>query len=691
MLLRACLCVVLMIVAAAGVFAAEKKPFGPNEISKIKRVGDLALSPDGKWVAYLVTETMMARNKRRSHIYVVATAGGDPRVLTVGAKGDGHPVWTPDGRSLGFVSSRDKGSQVYLMPFDQGGEPRKLTNFPLGIDEFAFTPDGKGLVFAARTYLSCKENLLCIKKQDAALRADPVSAVVHERLLYRHWDTYEDGKVQHLFYQPLGRKQEPEEPRDITPELGWDALSFWLLSAGREFDVTPDSEYVYFAGTQEDEQATTYNHDIYRASIKDGKVEKITDNPASDMLPRVSPDGRYLAWRGSTRVGYESDRYQLMLRELDSGKERSLTPDTDLSVGNVTWSPDSKKIYFEAEEKAHINLYEVDLQGRSVTPVVGPERSGPGYHLMVQVDPKRKFFVYLYRTIDMLYEIYRCRIDGSRPEALTAVNAEVYATYHIPTAEEVWFNGAEGAKVHGFVVKPIDYDPDKRYPLMVRVHGGPQQMFGYAFRYEFAVFSSAGYFVFFCNPRGSTGYGQEFSDGVRGDWGGKPVDDLKAGVAHVLEKYPAIDPARVGAWGGSYGGFIVNWLQGHNQDRMFAALVAHAGSAGRWAAWGTTEELWFPEWEMHGPPWENPELNDKLSPIRYAADFATPQLITHGDQDYRVHVSGGEAMFSALQRRGVPSKFIRFPDENHWVMKPHNQRFWYRSILEWFDQWLKTI
>ena len=226
--------------------------------------------------------------------------------------------------------------------------------------------------------------------------------------------------------------------------------------------------------------------------------------------------------------------------------------------------------------------------------------------------------------------------------------------------------------------------------MLVRVHGGPQQMFGYAFRHEFAIFSGAGYFVFFCNPRGSTGYGQEFTDGVRADWGGKPIDDLKAGVRHVLTEYPAVDAAKVGAWGGSYGGYVVNWIQGHNQDGLFAALAAHAGGADRWAAYGNTDELWFPEWEMLGPPWERPDVADKWSPIRYAKEFGTPQLITHGDLDYRVRVTGSEVMFTALQRLGVPSKMIRFPDEDHWIVKPHNKQFWYKSILEWFDIWLKA-
>ena len=686
---RTCLLWTLLVTLALPAVARAgdgTKPWTPEDIWKLKRIGAPALSPDGRLVAYQVSEVNFEKNWSRIHIRIVGSDGVGDRRVTWATKGsDFQPLWSPDGQTLAFLSTRHESAQIHLLPFQDGGEAHRLLEFPGGVDDFMFSPDGRSIVFAARTWPECGHDLSCIRKRDRERKARKVTAMLHEHLLYRHWDAYEDGKVQHLFRYPL----DGGGLRDLTPDLKHDALTFWLASMGREFDVSPDGRWVYFSGNQDTDQAVSYDYQIHRVPMEGGPVEVVTENPAADMLPRVSPDGRTLAWRASRRPGYESDRYELMVRPVRGGEPRSLTADLDQSVAGIFWGPESKTLYFGAEDKGDVNLYEVSAMGGEILPVLDGEKTGRGYHVAPQLGPGGEFFVYMYRTIDRYYELYRADGRGRNPRLLTRTNEALYRAHHFPTAEDVWFEGAEGAKVHGFVIKPKDFDPAKKYPMMVRVHGGPQQMFGYAFRDEFALFSGAGYFVFFCNPRGSTGYGQAFTDGVRADWGGKPIEDLKAGVRHVLSEYPAVDAGKVGAWGGSYGGYVVNWLQGHNEDGLFSALVAHAGGADRWAAYGNTEELWFPEWEMLGPPWERPDLADKWSPIRYAKNFGTPQLITHGDLDYRVRVTGGEVMFTALQRLGVPSKMIRFPDEDHWIVKPHNKQYWYRSILEWFDTWLK--
>ena len=678
----AALCI-LAICSASG--AVDKKPLTPGDIWRLKAVGEPQPSPDGKWIAYAITTTDLDGNSRNADIWLVSSNGGEPRRLTTSDKRDDTPVWSPDGASLAFISGRDGDPQIYILPVG-GGESRKVTDFPGGVDNMIWTPDGKGFVFAARTYLDCKD-LDCIKKKDKEKDESKLGAVVHEHLMYRHWNAYEDGKVQHLFYTPA----EGGAPRDLTSALKFDALTFWLASSGRDFEISPDGTTLYFSGKQDVDQAVSYNEDIWCVPLAGGEVKRITTNPAADTHPRVSPDGKYLAYRATRRPGYESDREELTVMALPRGEPRSLTAAFDRAAGDFFWAADGKSLYFEAEDRGDVNLFVVPAAGGAVKPVISAETAGHGYHMDVAAGPKEAFFVYRHRPMAHTFEIFRCDRSGKNVKQLTFANKDVYDTYFVPqTAEEYWWKGPDGADVEGWLIKPANFDPAKKYPMMVRVHGGPQQMWVNGYRTEFAIFPGAGYAVFFCNPRGSFGYGQKFCDDIRGDWGGKVVEDLKAGVRAVLEKNPWIDSKRVGAWGDSYGGFFCNWLQGHNDDHMFAALVSHAGDAEEWSSYGSTEELWFPEWDLTGMPWDAPDVYDRLSPIRYAKHFGTPHLFTHGDLDYRVPITGGETMFTALQRLGIPSKMIRFTDEGHWILKPQNQKFWYQSVLDWFDEWLKA-
>ncbi len=667
----------------AAAFAGQK-PFTPETLASLKAVGEPRLSPDGRWIVFAVTVTDFEKDGRDSDIWLMSADGGGMRRLTTSDKADQNPEWSPDGASLAFLSGRDGSMQIHVLPLG-GGEARKVTDFPGGVGDMIWTPDGGGFVFAADVYPDCPD-LDCTRKRDEERDRSKVSAKVHETLLYRHWDAYEDGKVQHLFHVPA----EGGTPRDLTPGLRFDALTYWLASAGRDFDLAPDGGTVYFSGKQDADQAVSYNEDIWAASLAGGGARKITTNPAADSHPRVSPDGRRLAWRATRRPRYESDRYELVVMDLPAGEPRSLTAGYDRSVGAFFWARDGKSIYFEVEDRGDVDLCAVPARGGDVKKVIGAPAAGKGFHRDVEAGPKDEFFIYRHRPMAHAFEIFRCDRAGRGVKQLTFVNRDVYEEHFVPQAsEEIWWKAPDGADVQGWLVKPMDFDPSKRYPMMVRVHGGPQQMWVNGFRAEYAIFAGAGYAVFFCNPRGSGGYGQKFCDEIQGDWGGKVVDDLKAGVRAALAAYPWIDGAKVGAWGDSYGGFFCNWLEGHNEDGMFAALVSHAGEAEQWSAYGSTEELWFPEWDLTGAPWERPELYDKLSPIRYAASFGTPMLITHGELDFRVPITGGEQMFTALQRRGVPSRMIRFPDENHWIQKPQNTRFWYASIVEWFDEWLK--
>ena len=682
-----CLIIALSMFATS-VYALE--PYTPMKSIDVMGVSSPEVSPDGKFVAYVLSNRNYDQNSSASDIYLLdlATKGSKPLRLTTNGKHNGSPCWSPDSKKLAFISDRcdDLGRQIYVLPISGPGEAVRVTEFPGGVEDFIYASDGKSIVLVGRVYPD-NISLETVASRDSIKENEKMHAKVHEALMYRHWDTYWDGKVTHLFRMDIG----DNSLSDITPELKYDALNYWLMSAGREFSISPDSRWVYFSCNQDKDQAVSYNSEVYRVPLSGGEIELISKNTAADNLPCPSPDGKYLAWRATERPGYESDKYSLVLLDLQSNNLTKLTGSFDRSVGNIIWSPSSDRIYFEAENMGDVDIYSVKVGSTEVVPVVSYETgAGHGYRFHTAIlDGKGRRFLYQYRPFEHMYEIAVYDSNKETVDLITDHNEKIFSENYIPVGEDVWFAGAGGTKIHGMIFKPIDFDPSKKYPMLVRIHGGPQQMFGRAFRHEYALFAGRGYVVFACNPRGSTGYGQQLTDEIRGDWGGKVIEDIKSGVRYVLANYSYVDKNGVVGWGGSFGGFACNWLAGHNEDNLFTALVSHAGDADQWGAYGSTEELWFPEWEMHGPPWESPDLYDELSPIRYAKDFNTPVLLTHGDLDWRVPVGGSEQMFTALQRQGVPSKFVRFPDEGHWILKPQNAVFWYQSILDWADKWCK--
>ena len=442
--------------AACAGWAVDKKPLTPADIWRLKGVGEPQLSPDGAWIAYTLTTTDFDTNSRNADIWLVPAAGGAARRLTTSEKRDDTPAWSPDGSMIAFISARSGDPQVYVLPVG-GGEARKVTDFPGGVDDMIWTPDGSGFVFAARTYLECSD-LDCIKKKDKEKEESKIGALVHEHLMYRHWNAYEDGKVQHLFHIPV----EGGAPRDLTPTLAFDALTYWLASAGRDFEIDPEGEMLYFSGKQDESQAVSYNEEIWCVPLAGGELKQVTTNPAADTHPRVSPDGASLAYRATRRPGYESDRYELMVMALPNGAPRSITADFDRSVGDFFWGRDGKSIYFQVEDRGDVNLCVVPAKGGAVKPVISGETAGHGYHTSVAAGPKDGFFVYRHRPMAHTYEIYRCDKGGKNARQITFANKEVYDSFFVPqSAEEYRWKAPDGADVHGWLIKPIAFDPAK--------------------------------------------------------------------------------------------------------------------------------------------------------------------------------------------------------------------------------------
>ncbi len=656
--------------------AAGGRPFTFDDLMAIRRLGDPQVSPDGRWVAFTVTTIDKAQNTRNTDIWLVPTAGGEPRQLTTHPAADARPRWSPDGRKLAFISTRDGTSQIWVMDVT-GGEPERLTRFPTGASGVLWSPDGRHLAFTAEVYPDCPDET-CTHQREQERARSPVKARLYTRLLYRHWDTWKDGKRRHLFVIPAAGGT----ARDLTP--GDHDVPPFSLGGPEDYAFSPDGSELCFARKDGRDEAISTNSDLWIVPVRGGEPRRLTTNPAADNSPLYSPDGRYIAYRAQERPGFESDRWRLMLYDRQTGRTRSLTEALDHWVEEFVWAPDSQRLYFTVAEGGAFPIYTVALATGEIRKLV-PTGANEG----LQITPDGKTLIFLRHGFSQPAELYRVNVDGSQLAPLTRMNAERLAAIQWGEVRSIWYTGADGARVHGWIITPPGFDPAKTYPMIVLLHGGPQSVWADVFHYRWnaQLFAAAGYVIFMPNPRGSIGFGQKFIDEISGDWGGKVYEDVMRGVDYVIS-LGYVDPNRIGAAGGSYGGYLVNWIAG--QTDRFRALVSHAGVFNLISMYGSTEELWFPEWEFRGTPWTNKELYERWSPHNFAQNFKTPTLVIHGELDFRVPVSEGLQMFTALQRRNVPSKLLLFPDEGHWILKPQNSELWYRTVIEWFDTYLKA-
>lgn len=664
---------------------ARNRPMEVEDLFRFKRVSDPQVSPDGRWLAYVVGVVLKDENRVDTDIWVMPATGGEPRRLTQSPRHDRHPRWSPDGRWIAFESNRDGEDQIWIIPAD-GGEARKLTTLSTGATRPVWSPDGRALGFVSEVFpeFSAKpfaEADRLNKEKQAARDGSKVKARVLTQLLYRHWDSWVDDKRRHIFVLPVRDGVAAGEPRNATPGDNDGVPTSSTFEEGDEFAFSPDGRTLVHTAPHPvtREQAWTTNHDLWSVDLSTGERRQLTTNPAADGQPKFSADGKLLAYRAQSRPGHEADRWQLRILSLNSGEDWSLTQELDRSVDAIAWNGDH--LVFSAQERGETLLWQVPAKGGAVQRLAVAGTSSDA-----TVAAGSKYLFFLNAGLTRPPEVWRRDLGTGATEQFTRTNDSLRAQIEWPRVESLTVAGAGGTPVQMWVLFPPGFDAAKEHPLVFWVHGGPQGVFadGWSTRWNAALWAAQGYVVALPNPRGSTSFGQKFTDEISRDWGGKVFEDLMACLAH-LEKQPWIDSTRMAAAGASYGGYMMNWFQGHTDK--FRTLVTHCGVYNFESMYGVTEELWFAEWET-GRPWENPEQL-QWSPHKYAGRFKTPNLIIHNELDFRVPIGEGLQLFTALQRQGVPSKLLYFPDEGHWVLKPQNSELWHRTVFDWLADYLK--
>jgi dipeptidyl aminopeptidase/acylaminoacyl peptidase len=666
---------------SAATLAAQQQPFTVEAMLKIARISDPQLSPDGKTVTFTVQTVEIDKNIKPSQIYIVSVSGGSPRAITHDSNNE-RPRWAPDSRHVVFTSTRGGTSQIWIMDPD-GTASKQLTHLSSEAEGASLSPDGKKIVFLSRVYPDCSVdgivNDSCNKERIEIDAKSNVKARIYTSLLYRHWTQWRSKRRKHLLSMDI----EGGPVKDLTP--GNRDVPPFSLGGPEGYTISPDSAEVAYVTNTDPELATSTNSDIYAVPIGGGESKQITTNPGADDGPLYSPDGKFLAYRSQARAGYESDRWRLVTLERATGKTAILTEALDRPVLSMTWAPDSTRLFFVAEDRGREGLQMVGATGGAFRSIIAGASSLDD----VQFSKDGKTLIYTEQTGSRPTEIYRASSSGGTGVALTHLNDALLSSYSLPQFEEFWVEGAEGTRVHSFMLKPPGFTAGRKYPVLFLIHGGPQGTWGesWSYRWNPQVFASAGFLVIMPNPRGSTGYGQKFTEEVSADWGGKVFDDIMAVVDHIATQ-PFADPERMAAAGGSFGGYMVDWMLGHT-DR-FKAFVSHAGVYDLRSMAGETEELWFPLWEFKGMPWNDPDMYAKWSPSYFVNNFKTPTLVIHGEQDYRVPFGQGLQLFTALQMQKVPSKLLLFPDEGHWILKPQNSMLWYHTFIGWVEEWTKA-
>nr|MBN2278148.1 S9 family peptidase [candidate division Zixibacteria bacterium] len=668
--------IILTIILMSSFNQARSEKITFNDLYSFPQFGDLRFSPDGRRIAVEVTTYDTSDDSSVDRIWTISIDDAKPHRITNGPTGEWRPRWSPDGKYLAFESDREGEVQIWLLPLD-GGEAHPLTSLATGARGPEWAPGSDKIVFYSRVFPDCLSDS-CNRSRLEEIDRNPISAKIFDHLLFRHYCFWNDGRTNRLFTVDTSGQITPVTDPDYDAPAA-------LLGGNLDYGFSPDGQEICYVANTDSIPALGTNNDLFVIPSGGGKSKRITPEQGQDCNPRYSPDGRYIAYLEQARPGYESDQSDLVLYDRENGKKFNLTSEYDRSVGNFLWSPDGRFIYFQAIEHGFSMIWRIDTANRSIEKLLYD-----ACYRGMDISPDGRFLAVGRSLSNKPYEIYLYEIDTGKLKQLSHFSDELTARVDMRPAEEFWFKGFMGDSVRGFLTLPPDFDSHIKYPLVLLIHGGPQWCWLGDFNYygwNTQLMAAHGYAVAQIDPHGSVGYGQEFKEYVSGNWGKGDYEDLMIGVDYLLEKKPFLDSTRMAALGRSYGGFMTNWICGHT-DR-FQCLITVDGIFSQISSYFSADELWFPEWEFKGTPWTNRVEYERASPSTYLKNFSTPTMIIHGQMDYRVDVSEAFQMFTALQRRGIPSELLYFPDEGHAVGKIKNHRYVYEKQFEWLERWLK--
>ena len=651
---------------------SQKKAFTIEDLYKIQYAGEPVISPDGMHIAHTITKYDLPKGETRTNIYVMDADGNNKTQITSNGKSS-DPIWTKDSRSIYYVSTDSGVAQVYVYSF-KNGQPQRITNFSMGVNDPQLSPDNKLIAFSSEVYPECGADSKSNARTDSLTTNGPVQAYMADHLLFRHWTDYAAGKCSHILIYDI----ENQTYTDVTP--GNFVSPVFMLGGGVGYSFSPDSKELCFVSNHSEHPEATTNADLFLVPVTGGKAVNITkDNEAWDGTPVYSPDGKYIAYRKQLVPGYESDLFRIAIYNRQTGTSRIITEAFDNWIDEIKWDKDSRTIYFLAEVQGYQPIYKINIVSEKIESVV-QEKSVFTFNL-----DKKGYLYYSANSVEKPTELYRLKLSNPKKVSqLTSLNQDLASAVDIRPAETMWVAGADGKKVEVFIVKPHNFDPNKKYPLILNVHGGPQSQWMNSFRGDWQIYPGAGYVVAYANPHGSTGYGQEYTREISGDWGGKPFEDLMK-VTDALAGLSYVDSTRMGAMGWSYGGYMMNWFQA--QTKRFKCLASMMGLYDLNAEWGSTEELWFPNFDLKGQPW-NSDLYKKFSPSEYVRNFSTPTLIISGQLDFRIPYTQSIQYFTTLQTLGIPSRLIILKNDGHWPSTVKSMPLYYDAHLDWFHKYL---